>query len=356
MYFAHIQWMVAQFSLIDAGAKLIDAYAGGWRFDESTIGPMALREKQAASHRATSNPPTPASAAGKQGEEDEVVVEDEMVNPPEDALPAGGVASQFEGAAWIWWRGLLTAPDATMGNGRVPVLTRRGGGADDGYMRKQAVAWGGFDVVVRVRPDLFIVGTVRLTSPPPGAPLTPQGKPPIAVLHFECGGEPNTARAASGPAASYITTREIPFDADTFLATPHHPTHEWQQEDRTSDLTLIAAYRRAMPLTHILSYLARRWPSESERSKAIYRTTAEMLWVRLITQEERATLLHTLGWVGLLRQTELTWTNSEQAKGHWSPEVWRVIFGTSNASAFSCPTDIPLAREPSTHKKKKRRR
>jgi hypothetical protein len=173
-----------------------------------------------------------------------------------------------------------------------------------------AAGFGEFDVVVRVRPDLYVLGTVRLLWHGAAA----------ALFAMECGGD----------------VFELPFNRTTLLRAPHHPRLVWDK-DPLSDHSAIGF---ATPMAHFVTLYdaARAMPPAMQR-RLVFRdgSSAEGIaaW-----HARRAGLqtLTAVGWHVLLRD-ERTFgiRGSTGHSSHRREVLTRLIFGVTDPSAVGCP-------------------
>ena len=190
-----------------------------------------------------------------------------------------------------------------------------GTSADD-HVEATTTAWrrwrgrGGFDVVIRIRPDLYVVAAVRVYQ------LT---------------------AALFGAAMSCGTTRYWDnFTVTQVLRAPHHPTIQWYL-DKLSDHSAIGTLSSMTKLLTLYSAASRLLPSQQQRSVFFQGQTAERLWNDHAKRRD-ITFVGTFGWHVMLRDPQ-KYRNTTEGKGK---SVRRavlndMVFGQTNGRRVSCP-------------------
>jgi hypothetical protein len=190
-----------------------------------------------------------------------------------------------------------------------------------------------YDVLIRMRPDLFVVGTLRIaaalpqpTSAPP-APATAD----TWTLALTCGGETDSSER-TGAVIEVAAT----FGGAAVLVAPHHPVAEWVL-DPVSDLVSVAAFTQGVAFSGIYTRLASQ-PEAAKRAVLFDpQATAERLW-RQVAADLGLELRRGFGWFGILRnETTFQLGKDEGAASERRRQLVRRIFSIFDPASIPCP-------------------
>ena len=177
----------------------------------------------------------------------------------------------------------------------------------------QRSAWGpSFDVVIRVRPDLYIIGSVFVR--PTNEARTEAG------FFFDCDGQSYPPKVFS--------VREV-------IRSSHHPTVEYFS-DPISDHSAVGF---TASITSLLSLFSKvRWATPEEQ-QAVFKVgnSAEKMWVKHIN-DTGMTGIRAFGWHIMLRNKEKYFNSTEKAaKGRRRGAITKKVFGVTDPSEVTCP-------------------
>jgi hypothetical protein len=216
---------------------------------------------------------------------------------------------------------------------------RGSGSSPQTWEADAAVAARSYDVIVRVRPDIYIIGSLSFFR---GA----ESNASVNVL-FSCG------------ATEYASSRVEP---DAFFRTPHHPTLAWPG-DPYSDHALFGNSSAVSRFTFMFSALQARQHDEDFITKYLFyhfslQNTPERMWSTFASQQGLREILY-LGYHILLRDAEqftLGWSAREGLKNSRLRKAL-YIFGITNPQDVPCPEPSGRLRQlPSTHGRGSQRR
>jgi hypothetical protein len=178
--------------------------------------------------------------------------------------------------------------------------------------------WGpDFDVVIRIRPDLYILGTVLIR---PLKPIGDLSNGRSGGFFLSCGNEWYPG---------------LVFGARQVVRSAHHPTVEYFS-DPISDHSAVGF---TGSMTSLLSLFSKvRWASEEARD-GVFKVgnSAEKMWVKHI-DEAGMTGLRAYGWHVMLRNKMKYFNSTEKAaKGRRREAITRKVFGVTDPSEVSCP-------------------
>lgn len=303
-------WMLYQFLLIELGVNMTEAFAAGWDLSSDVVGEMSFGSWP---KKAMSSPKLSSSSSS---------------------------SNAFSAARGVWPWGHLWK-DCGAANAVDGVCSLISFRKEEEQQSRRAAR--SFDVFIRLRPDLFIVGTVKLIGFPfarqqsakddaSSSAATPRSQQvSFESFQFEvsCGSEARTAR-------NYGTETSVAtFDSNVVLVAPHHPRNMWYL-DKTSDLSLVAAYptaRRYLSMYSDLSHLT----AQQQGAVFVPLCTAERLWN---TRAKALQLVQnrSFGWFAMLRNK--TTFQMSSVDGHKSPvkRAWiRSIFAVFDSDTVPCP-------------------
>jgi hypothetical protein len=170
--------------------------------------------------------------------------------------------------------------------------------------------WPKYDVMIRVRPDLYIMG------PSVVIPFDETHH----VFNFSCGG------------SSY----EIAFDRTQVIRAPHHPNFEWYA-DKLSDHSAIGYAETMGPFMKMLSSV--KLMSFSRQNNEVFKhgNTAERMWGQH-ADRMKLKLISSFGWHIMLRNAE-KYANSTHviSKSERRREFTQKVFGVTDPSQVTCP-------------------
>jgi hypothetical protein len=170
--------------------------------------------------------------------------------------------------------------------------------------------WTKYDVMIRVRPDLYILG------PSVVIPFDETHN----IFNFTCGG------------VSY----ELPFDRTQVIRAPHHPNYEWYA-DKLSDHSAIGYAETMGPFMKMLASVLSM--SFSRQSNEVFKhgNTAERMWSQH-ADRLKLKLVGSFGWHIMLRNAE-KYSNSTHviSKSERRRDFTQKVFGVSDPSQVMCP-------------------
>jgi len=206
----------------------------------------------------------------------------------------------------------------------------------DGDAADPGRSWGAFDVYVRLRPDLWVMGRVRFVRPPTSAApanTTSVSTAPL-LMHFDCGGEAYPA---------------VEFNQSVVLRSPHHPIFLWPW-DPLSDHSAIGQPPAMNAFLRLFSDTVHRDPAAQERRVFYHGNTAEKLWGE---HAGRQGLLvkRVPGWHLMLRNAA-KFTNATLHASEFKKKLISIIFGATDPHV-GCPA-IDNCNTVLTHKPKKK--
>eukprot|EP00744_Colponema_vietnamica_P006980 GILI01010078.1.p1 GENE.GILI01010078.1~~GILI01010078.1.p1 ORF type:complete len:330 (-),score=30.60 GILI01010078.1:35-1024(-) len=177
----------------------------------------------------------------------------------------------------------------------------------DGF---KSTPWKSFDVVVRIRPDLYILGPMWLRS------LTPTQ----AVFNFTCGGN--------------VFTKI--FNSNEVLRTPHHPYYRWVL-DPISDHSAVGFTNQVTTLFELYKDARAMPPAQQEKEIFFFGNTVERMWTQHI-ERKKLTAVEVFGWHFMLRNPS-KFLNSTHMMASSKRREWltRKIFAVSDPVGVECP-------------------
>eukprot|EP00760_Papus_ankaliazontas_P009276 PhM_4_TR1398/c0_g1_i1/m.66912 len=178
-------------------------------------------------------------------------------------------------------------------------------------MRVDPDAANSYDVFLRVRPDMFVLGQVLRILP--------------TQLEYTCS---DTRK---------YTTSWSALGGDVLVA-PHHPIYRWKE--LFSDHTIALHPKKAVPFFNLYTEIG-----SNKRKWLVHGATAERMWRRRLEQigVRAAQVVRVPGWHVLLRNMSHFGTNKATNRNEL------VIFGTTNVHAVPCPAadghliDVPTS-------------
>lgn len=170
--------------------------------------------------------------------------------------------------------------------------------------------WTRYDVMIRIRPDLYILGPVVI------APYDATR----FVFNFSCGGN----------------HYEVPFDRTEIIRSPHHPNYEWFL-DKLSDHSAVGFAETMGPFMKLYSNVkAMHFPRQND---LVFKhgNTAERMWSQH-AERVKVKLLGGFGWHIMLRNPE-KFRNSTHAIAATKrrAEFTKKVFGVTDPSEVTCP-------------------
>jgi hypothetical protein len=192
-----------------------------------------------------------------------------------------------------------------------------------------ALLWTHFDVVVRVRPDLYILGNVWIR----------RTGPEEATFNFSCDdniyGEP--------------------FTVHDVIRAPHHPTIEWFS-DPLSDHSAIGFTQQITRFLQLFSETRRMSLPRQELLVFKHGNTAERMWGQHVDRLGLS-VIPTWGWHIMLRNPSKFY-NSTMKVAHTMrrKKFTEAVFGVTNATQVTCPDPakkmVKLPKKPKLKSKK----
>ena len=188
--------------------------------------------------------------------------------------------------------------------------------------------WTHFDVVVRVRPDLYILGDVWIR----------RVGPEDAVFNFSCGENVYTE----------------PFTVHDVIRAPHHPTIEWFS-DPLSDHSAVGF---TQPITRFLQLFSEiRRMSLPKQDNVVFKhgNTAERMWGQHVDRL-LLNVIPTWGWHIMLRNPAKYFNSTASVANTKRRKLFtEKVFGVTNASQVNCPDPakkmVKLPKKPRLKKK-----
>jgi hypothetical protein len=180
------------------------------------------------------------------------------------------------------------------------------------------LSWGGFDIYIRVRPDLYILGQLRFERPV-HAGNSSNNSNKISFM-FSCGGN------------EYPTFDLNPTDV---FRTTHHPIWLWVK-DPLSDHSAIGQPAAMDKFLRLFSDTVFRDPRAQERRVFPHGQTAERLWGE---HAERQGLIvrRVPGWHIMLRNAA-KFSNATLYASEFKRKLISLVFGVTDARAVGCPS------------------
>ena len=235
----------------------------------------------------------------------------------------------------LWVDG-MDAPFVVNKEGRLPVFKRDAGepaiNTEGGiverppieWVRAAASPWRAFDIVIRVRPDIFILGPLWIR------PLSADS----AVLNFTC--NPNAAIGLpplSGP-EQYVHSKQ--FSRGDLLRTPHHPVHEWIL-DPISDHTAVGFTDQVTTFFELYKDARALSPRDQEKNIFFAGNTVERMWTQH-TERKGLKVETTFGWHIMLRNpTNFLNSTNLLARTKRRKELMIKIFAVTDPEQVGCP-------------------
>jgi hypothetical protein len=177
--------------------------------------------------------------------------------------------------------------------------------------RGVADKWAEFDVIVRVRPDLYVLGAVQLFKI----------SADVAGMKFGCGGR----------------TWSSQFNRTTVLRSPHHPRLVWDT-DPLSDHSAIG-FAESMPVIMDIFSAAVAMSETAQRKHIFYpMSTVERMWADR-AKKSKVAMEPVVGWHIVLRSdkfTNVTKTDKAVSSGR-RVKMIQMIFSATNGPATGCP-------------------
>jgi hypothetical protein len=192
-----------------------------------------------------------------------------------------------------------------------------------------------------MRPDLFVVGTLRIAAAlpqPPSAPPAPAAAE-TWTLALTCGGETDSTDAQSASNSERtgaVVEISATFGGAAVLVAPHHPVAEWVL-DPVSDLVSVAAFAQGVAFSGIYTRLASQ--SDAAKRAVLFdpQATAERLW-RQVAADLGLELRRGFGWFGILRnETTFQLGKDEGAASERRRQLVRRIFSIFDPASIPCP-------------------
>ena len=196
-----------------------------------------------------------------------------------------------------------------------------------GKIPEPGASWGGFDVFVRLRPDLWVMGRMRFVRPPTAPAET-------AHMLFDCGGE---------------AYPRVEFNATTVLRSPHHPIYLWPM-DPLSDHSAIGLPPAMNAFLRLFSDTVHREPAAQEKRVFYHGNTAERLWWEHAVRQGLL-VKRVPGWHLMLRNPG-AFKNGTLVASDFKKKLISIIFGATDPNV-GCPA-IDNCNAVLTHKPKKK--
>ena len=173
-----------------------------------------------------------------------------------------------------------------------------------------ATPWPSFDVVVRIRPDLYILGPAWIR------PLTPTS----AIFNFSCG--------------NYTFSRV--FSNEEVLRTPHNPYYRWVL-DPISDHSAIGFTSKVTSLFELYKDARAMEPSQQEKDIFFHGNTVERMWTQHIDRK-KLTAVEVFGWHFMLRHpTKFLNSTNLMSNSERRRRLMLNIFAVSDPATVHCP-------------------
>jgi hypothetical protein len=177
--------------------------------------------------------------------------------------------------------------------------------------RELARRWGSFDVIVRVRPDLYILGNVTLF----------QLAPDHGVLEFACGG----------------TTFSGSFGNGVILRSPHHPRVIWDL-DPLSDHSAVGFTANTSTFLQLFTDAVGLSVYQQRKQIFYHGSTVEKMWSDRAKKAQLA-MLPVVGWHIMLRSARyhnVTRTGQYVSTGRRT-KLMQMIFSATDGPGTQCP-------------------
>lgn len=171
--------------------------------------------------------------------------------------------------------------------------------------------WPDFDIVIRVRPDLYILGEALVRA------MTPT----TATFLFTCDGK-----------FTFVEN----FTRNDIIRAPHHPVFEWVS-DPISDHSAIGFTKELTSFMHLFNTARSFSPTEQGWYFFHHGNTAERMWTKHV-QARKLNVIRTIGWHVMLRNPKVFFNSTVKvANTARRAQLTEKIFGVTDPEQVGCP-------------------